>query len=102
MFKIHFEIDHKLETAKKQCTRLPSFSVDHAFTTIDTNLRGTLNKEDLKKFMQKNGFSPTESELVWLCARFDKNLNGVIRYQEFIDEIVPSKVLLGEMFTKTI
>ena len=52
--------------------------MDHAFTTIDVNFKGRISKEDLKKFMQKNGFQPTESEMIWICARFDKNLNGVI------------------------
>ena len=52
--------------------------------------------------MQKNGFHPTESEMTWLCARFDKNLNGFITYKEFENEIVPATVLLGELFTKII
>ena len=49
----------------------------------------------MKRFMQKNGFQPTDTELTWLMARFDRKLRGSITYGEFMDEIMPAKSLLG-------
>ena len=49
--------------------------------------------------MQRNGFHATDTELNLLNARFDRNLNGYIRYQDFMDEILPRTSLLGEIIT---
>lgn len=56
-----------------------------------------MNREDLKRLMQRNGFHSTESELTWLSARFDRKLSGTISYAEFMDEILPRTSLLGEV-----
>ena len=77
-FKRHFEIDEKIEVAKKRLTRRPSFNIHDAFACVDNLRRGELNSSDLKRLMQKNGFHPTESEMIWLNARFDRNLRGSI------------------------
>ena len=45
--------------------------------------------------MQRNGFHPTETEMILLMARFDKNHSGFIKYQAFMDEILPKSSLLG-------
>ena len=47
--------------------------------------------------MQKNGFHPTETEMAHLKNRFDRNLNGIISYTEFMTEIMPGKSLLGDV-----
>lgn len=46
--------------------------------------------------MQRNGFHPTETEMNHLFPRFDRNQNGFVSYQEFMDEILPKTSLLGE------
>lgn len=49
--------------------------------------------------MNRNGLHPNESEMTLLCARFDRKLQGVISYGEFMDEILAQKSLLGEVFS---
>lgn len=78
-------------------TRRPTFNIHDAFSCTDTYKRGNLVAGDFKKLMERNGFHPTESEMIYLIARFDRNLNGVITYQEFMDEVLPKKSLLGEV-----
>lgn len=97
VFKAHFEIEEHIEIFKKKLTRRPSFNIHDAFASVDTYKQGKLTKEDLKRMMQRNGFHPTESELNLLYPRFDRNLNGFITYQEFMDEILPRKSLLGDV-----
>jgi len=97
VFKAHFEVDEKVEIFKKRLTRKPTFNIHDAFACVDTYKQGKLTKEDLKRMMQRNGFHPTETELSLLYPRFDRNLNGFITYQEFMDEILPRTSLLGEI-----
>lgn len=88
--------------SKKRCTRRPSFNIHDAFACVDVFRQGHINIDDIKRLMQKNGFHPTESEMIWLNARFDRNLNGSITYHEFMDEILPKTSLLGEVFSLNI
>ena len=99
VFKAHFEVDEKLELCKRRLTRSPNFNIHDAFACVDVFRQGRLTQDDLKKLMQRNGFHPTESELCLLNARFDRNLNGFIQYQEFMDEILPRMSLLGEVIS---
>lgn len=96
-FKTHFHIDQRIEIAKKKLARRPSFNIHDAFAAVDTFRQGHLNREDLKRLMQRNGFHSTESELTWLAARFDRKLSGTISYAEFMDEILPRASLLGDV-----
>jgi Ca2+-binding EF-hand superfamily protein len=43
-----------------------------------------------------NGFHPTETELTLMLKRFDRKAKGTVLYHEFMDEVLPSKSLLGE------
>ena len=102
VFKVHFHIDQKIEIAKKRCTRRPSFNIHDAFATIDTYKQGVLKRDDIKRLMQRNGFHPTESELTWLCTRFDRKLTGKISYDEFMTEVLPSTSLLGDIHSSNL
>jgi Ca2+-binding EF-hand superfamily protein len=62
---------------------------------VDYYKNGKLTIEDFKRMMQRNGFHPTDTELSLLNRRFDRNLQGFITYQEFMDEILPRTSLLG-------
>ena len=50
-FKRHFEIDEKIEVAKKRLTRRPTFNIHDAFACVDSFKRGELNSADLKRLM---------------------------------------------------
>lgn len=86
-----------MELSKKKLTRKPSFNIHDAFSCVDVYKRGSLIAGDFKKLMERNGFHPTESEMIYLLARFDRNLDGIVTYQEFMDEVLPKKSLLGEV-----
>jgi Ca2+-binding EF-hand superfamily protein len=90
-------IDKKIEKAKKVCTHRPNFNVPDSFHKIDVNERGIIDLSALKKFLQKNGFHPTDSELSWIFARFDRKLNGFISYEEFEKEIMPQSQRLVDI-----
>jgi Ca2+-binding EF-hand superfamily protein len=80
VFKGHFEIDEQIEMFKKRLTRKPTFDIHDAFSTIDYYKNGKLTIDDLKRMLQRNGFTPTDTELALLNKRFDRNLNGYISY----------------------
>ena len=97
VFKSHFEVDENVEIAKKKLTRKPSFNIHDAFASVDSYKNGKLTIDDIKRMMQRNGFHPTDTELQLLNKRFDRNLNGFITYQEFMDEVLPRTSLLGSI-----
>lgn len=97
LFKAFFEVDEKIEIFKKRLTRKVNFNIHDAFACVDTYKQGRLTKEDLKRIMTRNGFCPTDTELIYLNARFDRDLKGYINYQEFMDEVLPRQSLLGEV-----
>jgi hypothetical protein len=49
--------------------------------------------------MNKNGLHPDEMDMTLLCARFDRKLQGIISYGEFMDEVLAKRSLLGEVFS---
>lgn len=96
VFRAHFEIEEKIELSKKRLTRKPTFNIHDAFSTVDYYKNGKLTIDDLKRLMQRNGFHPTDTELALLSRRLDRNQNGFITYQEFMDEVLPRTSLLGD------
>lgn len=95
--KKHFEIEETVELSKKKLWRRPTLDIHDAFSCVDVNKRGSLIKEDFQALLENNGFHPSDVEMNYLVSRFDRSLNGIINYQEFMDEILPRKSLLGEV-----
>jgi len=93
--KTHFAIDEQIEIAKRRLRRSPSFNIHDAWACCDSFRQGRLTKDDLRRLMARNGFNPSEGELLLLNCRFDRNSNGFIMYQEFMDEILCRPSLLG-------
>ena len=60
-----------------------------AFNYLDTLSIGHISAESLKKVLAENKCYPSDEEIRRLVTRFDKNGNGRINYQEWMDEIMP-------------
>ena len=91
-FKVHFENELNIDASRNRLTRRPKFNLRNAFSYLDCFDHGFLTRDSLKRILQENKYYPTEAEILWLTIRFDKNHNGKINYQEFMDEIMPKKL----------
>lgn len=90
-FRVHFEIEESVELIKQRLTRRPKFTARDAFDFLDVDGHGFVTLEGLKRIFQQNKYYPSDEDLIRLVYRFDKNKNGRISYQEFVDAIMPKK-----------
>ena len=88
-FKVHFEIEESLEYIKKRLARRPKFNFHDAYRYLDFSDDGFLCHDNFKKVLMANKCYISDGEVKLLADRFDKNRNGKITYNEFIEEIMP-------------
>ena len=43
----------------------------------------------MRNFLADNGIFPTENEISMLVDRYDRNRDGRISYEEFMEELIP-------------
>jgi len=60
-----------------------------AFKFIDVGDKGYLLIDDLRDFLKDQNLYPIEKNLTLLCERFDKDEDGVISYDDFVNGITP-------------
>ena len=73
--------------------RRPKFNVRDHFKYLDNQGTGYLTRESLYQTFEVNLYYPTPMELNFLYERFDRNRNGKINYNEFMDEIMPKNTV---------
>lgn len=56
---------------------------------MDVNNNGALSILELRDFLANNGFFATERELQGVIQKCDKNGDGRISFNEFVDEFSP-------------
>ena len=82
-------VESQIEEAKVNLANNPDFNCEDAFRLFETNEKGYLDKEDIKKGLNLIGVTPTEQELNILMKRFDLQKNNFINYADFFDMVVP-------------
>lgn len=55
---------------------LDDFTALQAFKALDVNTRGSVMHADVKDYLRKNGHLSTDSDLVAIVRRMDKNNDG--------------------------
>jgi len=66
--------------------------VRSAFRVFDHNNDGTISKEELKDAMVNFGTRCTDEEFAAMFAEADKNQDGLIDFDEFVDMMLPSTI----------
>ena len=77
------------ECLRQRLNSKPSFSAYKAFKALDKTKNGFIGTEELKNLLNVYGFYVSQKELVTLTSRFDKNQDGRITYNKFVEEIKP-------------
>ena len=78
------------ECLRQRLNSKSKFSSYKAFKAVDRNRNGFIGIEDFKELLNENGFYACQKELLGLMNRFDKNQDGRISYNEFVEEIRPT------------
>ncbi len=87
--RVHFSVESSAENLRRRLFRRPGFSASDAFTAVDSDRNGFINRDEFKRILREYGFFPTETELQWLVDRYDRDRDGRISYSEFTEEILP-------------
>lgn len=85
------EIGHhnRVEKIKQEITLSYDFTPDDAFGTIDDFNLSYVDFSNLKRFMKKNGYIPTNKDLAAIIRRLDLNADSKLNKDEFIEGIKP-------------
>lgn len=65
------------------------FNVFDAFRIFDIDSRGWISQTDLKYGLNEIGVYPAAEELDLFIKRYDKDLDGRIKFSEFCDSFTP-------------
>jgi Ca2+-binding EF-hand superfamily protein len=76
------------EILKNSCDQMDD--VRAAFRVFDYDKNGSISKEELREAMVNLGQRCTEEEFALMFAEADKNKNGRIDFDEFVDMMLPS------------
>jgi len=79
------EIWEKIEKKK-------DFDINASFKGVDNKKKGFLTCEDFEKVLNKNGVYGTEIELKGLWKRYDRDEDGKVWLEEFIQEMKPKTI----------
>merc|ERR1719188_2680696 len=75
------------EILKNSCDQMDD--VKAAFRVFDSNDNGSISKEELREAMVNLGQRCTEEEFSTMFATADKNRNGRIDFDEFVEMMLP-------------
>eukprot|EP00828_Plagiopyla_frontata_P020355 TRINITY_DN26020_c0_g1_i1.p2 TRINITY_DN26020_c0_g1~~TRINITY_DN26020_c0_g1_i1.p2 ORF type:complete len:122 (+),score=14.95 TRINITY_DN26020_c0_g1_i1:103-468(+) len=86
-----FNTETTLDMFREQLQLRPMFNLYEAFKSLDLDQDGVINYEELKIMLTNYGIYTTENDMLNLFGRFDKDKDGKIKYQEFVQEVVPKQ-----------
>jgi len=76
------------EELRKSVGKKAYFTIYEAFHSIKKNSRGWITATTLHELLNEQGIYASEEDAELLVERYDRNRNGKISYNEFVDEIV--------------
>lgn len=56
---------------------------------VDLSGRGVVTKDDIRMLMESRGFFISDQDACGVAKKFDFNGDGVITFNEFVDEVRP-------------
>merc|ERR1712183_17981 len=77
--------DRHIKAAEMECLK-------EAFALFDRDRDGEISTEELGKVMRTHGFNPSEEDLRDMIRNVDKNSNGAIDFNEFIEMMLKQGV----------
>lgn len=89
-----------MENAKISLIQKPDFNVFDAFRIFDIDSRGWISHSDLKLGLNEIGVYPSNEELDLYFKRYDKDVDGRIKFSEFCDSFSPIDNYYGTMLNR--
>ena len=89
MMRTHFQLETAAEVLRGSVNRNPMFNVDEAFNICDLNRNGRISHDELRLLLESRGLNISNTEAKHLFAKFDRNDNQLINFEEFVEEVRP-------------
>lgn len=86
-WRTFFKAERAAESLRVRIAKRPYFKLNLAFEFIDRNQDGYLDSRELRNVLADSGFYVTERELNGLINRLDRDRDGRISYNEFVEEL---------------
>ena len=78
-----------VERLRQDINAKPNFNVFEAFKFCDVNHDNVVTGNELGRLLESKGIDTNNHEMHILMHKFDKDKDGKISYNEFMDEILP-------------
>lgn len=89
MLQTQLELERNIEKSKVSLSLKTDFNLIDAFRLFDPCGTGIASVEDIQKGLEEMGMSASDKELRLFMKRFDKDMDGQLRYSEFCDAFLP-------------
>ena len=95
-FKDLIALEGELEVSKQALALRPDFTLNDAFKMFDLGLSGHITDYDIKAVFEMHGIFITLEEAKLLLSRYDRDLDGVLRFDELIDMFLPKDLVTSD------
>lgn len=89
LFLKEMKMHQRVEKLKQEITLMYDYSHEDAFSSIDDFNYGYVDFSNLKWFLKKNGYIPTNKDLAAIIRWLDLNADSKLGKNEFIEGIKP-------------
>lgn len=83
-----------LDAKKEELLNFQDFNYANAFAAIDKSSCGTINYDNLRMFFKGQSIYPGDDEIIPILRRLDKNDDGLITFDEFVQSLDPISIIL--------
>ncbi|OMJ77591.1 hypothetical protein SteCoe_22800 [Stentor coeruleus] len=88
-FRLIFDAESLAERVRQRLSRIPEFNLHQAFVAVDKNRNGFITIDEFQSILQNNGIFATNGDLKNLLQKYDKDKDGRVSYNEFVEEVTP-------------
>ncbi|CAG9312033.1 unnamed protein product [Blepharisma stoltei] len=81
--------ENSSERLRHEISKRPDFNATDTFCSLDYNRNSFISLEEFRKFLMDNGKYPSETDLLGLMNRYDRNRDGRVTFSEFVQEVTP-------------
>ena len=93
LLKTHFRVERQAQRLRETLRNDPYFDVYDAFKACDINEDGVVTQNEVRALMEQRGWHVSNSEVIALMNKMDKDRDGRIGYAEFAQEMKPRNLL---------
>jgi len=85
----HLKVESSAESLRQHLARNPYFDLNTAYDMVDFSGRGLVTKDEIRLLLERRGYHVSDQEAKSVARKFDFNGDGIISFNEFVNEVRP-------------